>query len=106
MTLTGLPAGSYVFSASLWAGNSDTTAPARFYCDLYSGATFLVEGISDLPPSLGVGHSGAATMALTTAGPVAAGDPLKLVCASLAGDSIQVFQPRLTAVKVGTVTGP
>ena len=35
-TLTGLPAGSYVISASLWAGNFDTAAPAGFYCDLYS----------------------------------------------------------------------
>ncbi len=45
-------------------------------------------------------------MSLCAAGAVAAGDQLTLKCASLSGDSIQTFQQYLTAVKVGTLTGP
>ncbi len=45
-------------------------------------------------------------MSFSTAGAVVAGDQLSLKCASLSGDSIQTFQQHLTAVKVGTLTGP
>jgi hypothetical protein len=108
VTLANLPAGSYVFTASLWAGNADPTSYARFYCNL-NGPAFLTQAISDLPAAPVIGEPGVATIALTGANTVVASDApftASLSCQSLNGDSIAVYQQRLTAVKVGTLTGP
>jgi hypothetical protein len=104
-TLTNLPAGSYVITASLWGSNSDNVNYARFYCDVNSPGVS-TQTISDVPPAHSDGQTGTVGMALNSADTVVTSSaPFSVFysCADLVGNVV-VRQARLTAIKVGTLT--
>jgi len=105
VSLTNLPAGSYVIMASLWGSNYEADY-ARFYCDVVSPGA-LTQTISDLPPVHADNETGTAGMALNSADTVASSSApfsVSFQCATLVGGSVVVRQARLIAIKVGSLT--
>jgi hypothetical protein len=97
-----LPAGSYVFNASLRATN-DGADTGTFYCELAtSGTPRATEARTDIMSAPGT-DAGAASIALTHADTYATAGVADLVCATLRGSEITARQIRLTAVQVATL---
>ena len=105
MSLTNLPAGSYVIMASLWGSNYEPDY-ARFYCDVVSPGA-VTQTISDLPPIHADNETGTAGMALNSADTVATSTApfnVSFACATIVGGDVVVRQVRLIAIKVGSLT--